>query len=70
MAHGLPHPNDRHWHIIAPDFEAVVTDYNWEITGYSDCLAGTLHYGANAYFFLLTECPRRGWRVEKFLRAG
>lgn len=66
---GVPHPYDRHWRIVTPDFEATVTDYNWEVTGYSEALADVLRYGANAYWFLLTECPSRGWRVEKVPRA-
>lgn len=60
---GVSFDQDRHWKISGPDFEATMTDYNWEVTGWSKELIGVVKYTDNAYWFVFTECPRRGWKA-------
>ena len=62
---GYSFPYDRLWRISGPGFMAVMTDYNWEVTGAAAALSKWIKYGDNAYYFLFTVCPREGFGVEK-----
>lgn len=62
---GFPEPNDRLWTIKTSDFEASITDYNWELTGYDERLHDldpeTFQYGGNAYYITGTYARSKGW---------
>lgn len=65
---GVPNSHDRLWKIEVCDGVEALTDYNWEITGFTEGLTqlpelGKLvHYSGNAYH-LLGELQKRGFTV-------
>jgi hypothetical protein len=65
---GVPFSQDRWWKIDGPEGCGILTDYNWEITGYTDSLrallGGIIRYGGNAYY-VLGQCQLRGWKMEQ-----
>lgn len=65
---GILNDHDRRWKISGPELDAAITEYNWEVTGRTENLKSVVKYSDNAYWFLFTECPRRGWRVEELGR--
>ncbi len=65
---GCPFPADRLWEIrdAAGHVRGYISDHNWEITGVSNTLAyGEVEYGGNAYHYLKTLLPTRGWTAEE-----
>lgn len=65
---GMAHDHDRLWLLHTPEFVGVITEYNFELTGYSPELGKldpeTFRYGGNAYYVLNVYSKQRGWRVE------
>lgn len=65
---GVSSHHDRLWKIEVADSEEAITDYNWEITGYTPGLQELpeigqhIHYGGNAYY-VLPELQKRGFVV-------
>lgn len=65
---GVSDSHDRLWKIGVADSEEAITDYNWEITGYTPGLqvlpeiGKHIHYGGNAYY-VLPELQKRGFVV-------
>ena len=62
---GFSDHHDRLWIIKTPDFEAAITDYNWELTGYDrrlhDLDPEVFHYGGNAYYITGAYAQSLGW---------
>ncbi len=64
LTNGLSDNHDRLWRIA--DLQGQIhafTDYNWEVTSWSDGLQEWLEYGGNAYYWT-SEFQRRGFKVE------
>jgi hypothetical protein len=61
---GFTDHHDRLWRVTGPDFVAGMTDYNWEVVGWTPELDGIAEYSGNAYHLVKREFPRRGWKVE------
>lgn len=61
---GLSDYHDRLWRIIKDDGTVeALTDYNWEIMGWTDGLNEFCVYGGNAYYWL-GKFQNKGWKVE------
>jgi hypothetical protein len=66
---GFSNQHDRLWKIEVADCEEAITDYNWEITGFTSGLQELpdigkhIHYGGNAYY-VIPELQRRGFVVS------
>lgn len=66
LVYGFPDTHDALWKLTKGDQIEVVTEYNQEVTGFSEGLRGTLIYGDNAYYWLWPpgEFQRQGWTCE------
>jgi hypothetical protein len=66
---GWSDPNDRLWILGTPDFEAAITDYNWELTGYDKRLheldPEVFHYSGNVYYITGAYARSRGWTTTR-----
>lgn len=66
---GYSGPEDRLWIIGTADFEAALTDYNWEITGYDKRLhqlfPDIIRYSGNAYYVTGAFASQNGWVVTR-----
>jgi hypothetical protein len=67
--HGFSFDQDRLWIIHTPGFIGAITDYNDEITGFTQNLheldLQIIHYGGNAYYVTGRYAQEKGWRVEE-----
>lgn len=67
---GFSSQHDRLWKIEIADHIEALTDYNWEITGYTKGLQELpnigkfIHYGGNAYY-VIPELQKCGFVVEQ-----
>jgi hypothetical protein len=70
LVYGFPLTHDAVWKLTKGEQIEVVTEYNQEVTGFSDGLKGIITYGDNAYYWLWPpgEFQRRGWTVERIER--
>ncbi len=66
---GFPMSGDRIWILHTPNFDAFITEYNWEITGVDkklhDLDPDLFHYGSNAYYITGQYISEKGWTVEE-----
>lgn len=65
---GIPFSHDRRWTIHTPKFSGIITDYNWELTGFDPRFAKldkNFVYSGNAYYIIHTLCRRKRWLVEQ-----
>lgn len=64
---GIHCTSDRLWLITTPLGEFALTDYNWEITGFSPELHSIdpfiFYYGGNALYVVETYARNRGWDI-------
>ncbi len=63
---GMPAEQDRLWKIEKGDFVGAVTEYNQEITGYSEGMAGLegLKIGySGSWFYVQGMLESKGYRV-------
>ena len=69
---GAPLSHDRRWLIDTGKFSAVITEYNWELTGFDPRLRelapDIFIYGGNAYYITGTLAAERGWKVTAIQR--
>ena len=66
---GFFHLYDAHYKISGPFGQAEITEYNDELTGFTENLVplfkpGIVIYGGNAYY-IMNECRKRGYTVER-----
>lgn len=59
---GFPLDGDALWHVSKDGQTHTVTEYNQEVTGFSDGLKDVLRYGDNAYYWL--------WHPSQFEKLG
>jgi hypothetical protein len=66
---GFSDDHDRLWLLKTPDFEAAISEYNHEVTGYDPRLAlldpKIFHYCGNAYYITGQYASERGWTVTE-----
>ncbi len=64
------HFRDRIWTIEIDDSIELISDYNWEITGFTSGLkqipdiGKEIYYSGNAYY-VLPELDKRGFKITK-----
>jgi hypothetical protein len=66
---GVSYPQDRLWEIKTPSGTFYLTDYNDEITGYTqelrDLEPDQIYYSGNAYYVTGKLAEKLGWTVNR-----
>lgn len=73
LEYGFSCEYDVLWRLTKDNRVEVATEYNQEITGFSEGLKGILTYGDNAYYWLWHPSAieiQHGWKCERINCRG